>query len=155
MNNLNFRAWHKEEKRMMFVLGIDATDGNEMTYFHCFWDFKNDEGENLTFMPSDWFNADEVILMQSTGLKDSKGVEIFDGDIISDAQGVSTLGRKCDETGAQGYLHSSEVKINHCGVHTFDDMGNYIQLGIEGQDVFEVDVIGNIYEQPELLGGGV
>lgn len=145
MKNLNYKAWHKEEKRMYEVLEI-SLEGKSITS-------KLPWASNVfgnPYIPIK-FGFDEVILMQSTGLKDSKGVEIFEGDIISDAQGVSTLGKKCDETGAQGYLHASEVKADHCGVHTFDDIGNYIQLGVEGQDVFEVEVIGNIYHNSELL----
>jgi uncharacterized phage protein (TIGR01671 family) len=88
-----------------------------------------------------WFNLSksvgkDLILMQFTGLKDKNGKEIYEGDIV-----------KWDDSGAEGF-EKMEVDVFRvrweCGE---DELGwNLYPF----QD-FEYEVIGNIYENPELL----
>lgn len=72
-----------------------------------------------------------LILMQYTGLKDKHGTEIFEGDII---QSVHACG------------YPTEWKSNT--VVKFEN-GAFYPFRYPPQEVYEV--IGNIYENPELL----
>jgi uncharacterized phage protein (TIGR01671 family) len=67
-----------------------------------------------------------TILMQYTGLKDKNGKEIYEGDILTD--------------------------------HTGEKWEAYFELSQVGEDWMSwpemYEVIGNIYENPELLTGG-
>ena len=64
-------------------------------------------------------------LMQYTGLKDKNGKEIYEGDIITKQYGDHTV--------------NLEIK--------WDDYGGFSELYCGN----EIQVIGNIYENPELL----
>jgi len=64
-----FRAWDKELQTMLDVSLIDFKKGVLV-------------GEHWEFGETNFMNFDEIVLMQSTGLKDKNGQEIFEGDIV-------------------------------------------------------------------------
>lgn len=95
----------------------------------------------------------DAILRQYTGLKDRKGTEIYEGDIIRfcDFASDRTGGHMGDSiiTGKVVYDYAmffvndeenGETGFSLCDAHLNDD---------------ELEVIGNIYEKPELLKGEV
>ncbi|MEY2386327.1 YopX family protein [Lactococcus lactis] len=77
---------------------------------------------------------DKFILMQSTGLKDKNGIEIYEGDVVKD-----NLSEK--------YI----VKYNRgfCAyfIYSFDNQEEFMAI----YPNIILEVIGNIYENPELL----
>ena len=79
-----------------------------------------------------------VKLMQYTGLKDENGVEIYEGDII-----------KHDVNMSQVFYNSKHCAfmLNGIGVKT----RGYLRLG--QVSFLWIEVIGNTYENPELLKG--
>jgi len=118
-----FRAWLKNDKEIIDVDEIHWFDG-ELDII----------GDYITFVRK----ADEIELMQSTELKDKNGKEIFEGDI------VDYKGRK-----AVIKWHGSYASF----IYRFVDELN--KRSAEWYPLYLVylkcEVIGNIYENPELL----
>lgn len=114
-----FRAWSKAEKIMSDVKKID---------------FCNCEIDARSF---DETEIEEVILMQSTGLLDKNGTEVYIGDIIKCTRGCPHevyLGKEYGGTfiGGMPAVYLKGIKEG------------YSWIGAE-------EVIGNIYENPELI----
>lgn len=121
-----FRAWHTPFKGKKF--------GQEMKY--------GQVGRLITHAE---MSPDKYILMQSTGLKDKNGVEIFEGDIVlfSVSDGFNHLDHEKAVVQASG-CHSGLI----CKLVDLD-----LEYRIYYNPVFHTDyeVIGNIYENKELL----
>ena len=88
-------------------------------------------------------NVEDVILMQSTGLRDKNGKEIFDGDIITNGPDVmcmkrhNTLGFYVEKKGKVEFIADCAI------LEEFEEDAKEIADSLE--------IIGNIYENPELL----
>lgn len=93
---------------------------------------------------------EDMVILQCTGLKDKNGNLIFEGDIVKD-----------DFDDIARVKYSSHFQR----LHLFFNLGsrkhldNYTKCGVHILDwiypVVSLEVIGNIYEDPELLKGGV
>lgn len=126
MREIKFRAWHKEEKIMGEVLGIDILHkeiffSNEDVDCYEHTDFK------------------DVELMQYTGLYDKKGKEIYEGDIVKlrANHGIGII-RYSDEWGAFVVEYIKTRPLVVLGMNYYKE---------------DIEILGNIYENPELLGG--
>ena len=137
---IKFRAWNKKEKYM------EPVDDLQM--------FSNQL--SIGMLSKDYFlGKDDVELMQYTGLHDENGKEIYEGDIIESSYDVFT--------------GNFDTKVGR-GTVEFIDGAFYIKpFEIEGKKIKDIDneewfliytvnidtlkVIGNIYDNPELLGG--
>ena len=85
----------------------------------------------------DWIVNNDLHLMQSTGLKDKNGKEVFIGDII-----------KC----TRGSLHEVYLEKEYGGTFIGGMPAVYLKGLREGYAWTEdEEIIGNIYENPELL----
>jgi uncharacterized phage protein (TIGR01671 family) len=133
MKNIKFRAWDDELKVMHYGIGVTSLS---VLIFE-------DVGNKMKvpqIIAEIGIERDEIYVMQYTGLHDKNGKEIYEGDIISWKHGrseVKWVERKSSETYGHGdYGVSSTVGF------VFD--------GYYGQPE-ESEVIGNIYENPELL----
>ena len=81
-------------------------------------------------------NGKDVVLMRSTGLKDLNGVEIFEGDIVRFFDSLYTVFYDIKEGSYRLKPHDDRWVVDY--------MSNF-----SSEESFEV--IGNIYENPELL----
>nr|DAQ77042.1 MAG TPA: YopX protein [Caudoviricetes sp.] len=91
----------------------------------------------------EWIVNNDIHLMQSTGLKDKNGKEIFEGDI---------LGIETDE----GILNVNVFWDSKHALFMFEsEIHNEKELLAElvEDNTYPFEIIGNIYENPELLEG--
>lgn len=128
MNNLKFRAYIESIQKIVDVTKIDLN--NKMLTL--------DIATNKVCIPYWWKETElafsQVIIMQSTGLFDKNGKEIFEGDI------VSRFNRIVEEV----------VWNSRKGWWAIQTRGE-IGLTVLAQFIEVVEVIGNIYENKELL----
>ena len=130
-----FRAWDKRKNVMRDVAVLHFTK-NGKTNFIEYW-------INPTELKS--YHVRNIDLMQSTGLIDRNGVEIFDGDVVQAEQYLTT---------------TIPVRINGIVKYSNRYTMFYLDNGSERHDlymqslggsIYNFEIIGNIYENPELL----
>ena len=85
---------------------------------------------------------------QSTGLTDKNGKKIFEGDIIHLEYSQVFFG------GVYFGEYSAEVSYKEgCFITDGINNGDEIETPLSGFNNDEVEIIGNIHDNPELLGG--
>lgn len=124
-----FRMWNRITSKLHCVYGL-YFDSKEVQY--------TDEVGILRFI-----KFENTILMQSTGLKDKNGKEIFEGDIIKNGEAVvdvknhPTLGFYTTPNGVERFFgDNTSIRDFNNDVEDFSDV---------------TEIIGNVYENPELL----
>lgn len=130
MRDIKFRAWDKEKNKMIFFhLLFKLVNTNQLGCQSIDQDI-NDWIDDWTQEPDE----EVAILMQYTGLKDKNGVEIYDGDIVKhDDYGQISIVEWSDED--WGWIMKS--------IKNWNPKTCFIPIKDE--------VIGNIYQNPELL----
>lgn len=136
-----YRAWLKKEQKM----------DNEIDHISWLEDEFYCIGDGITYMVS----AEDLELMQSTGLKDKNDKEIFEGDVL-EIQGIKMIVK----FGSYKYLETSKNNGHILGI-LHDGLGFYVECinvadpdrisPFEPKTLKESYVIGNRFETPELL----
>ena len=152
MREIKFRAWDKKDKVMREVCGIESLkisnhENRTKTIVRMQCSYYEDQKKIIL---SDFAeNIDRIELMQYTGLKDKNGKEIYEGDIIGDIEDWSIV-IWCDKCiGWQLAWYDIDIDKKTC--HMCDgnfDITETFENNIADNDE---EVIGNIYETPELL----
>lgn len=140
MRKIKFRMWHNEWKQMIYL-----TNGSKIdTYFliitadDVVLEFDNSENHKKHFYQS----LNEIIPMQFTDLLDKNGKEIYEGDIVN-----------IDDTLRGGYIDFRDMVIFRDGEFTLkgNDKGFSLFRILNAYPKSWIEIIGNIYENPELL----
>ncbi len=129
MRQLKFKAFNKSEKRWIDIFSLHCDDGHIQS-------IEDATGKR--------FNISDVELVEFTGMKDKNGKEIYERDIVEWFDSFRRMNMK------KGV---SQILWQQLG---FNIEGS--DFGYEGEDLIgwdNLNVIGNIYENPELLAGSV
>lgn len=121
-----FRAWDKEFKEMVQV---DALVFDEQIIKATY--------KNGNVVKEDLKN---YVLMQSTGLRDKNGKEIFEGDVLK----VTNLSSWLE------VVSFNEDKAMFVSKETKRKVEETPLYDLFNTDIFEVEIIGNIHTNPKL-----
>lgn len=131
MKELRVRAYIKPLKR--YATGIDTIQ------FHKCCDVAGPGIWTVVTAHEGIFDFDDIVIEQDTGLKDKNGKRIREGDIVKNIEGVNeTAVCVWDESNAEFDFRCEDGKC------TRDNVKSWLEMYI---------VIGNVHENPELLGG--
>ena len=128
MRETKFRAWDIDQMRMLPPSSI----------WKC--DFRK-------------YNTGDYSLMQYTGLKDKNGKEIYEGDIVIVQDEFDNFASEYDEVNDE-YVNTEKMLIKwgneYPAFDVFNLDGSYHDCEYNVLTIATIEVIGNIYENPEL-----
>ncbi len=138
---IKLRAWDEGNKVMhhnfQFISSYVPNDESEGSDWIIFISdkFPLENKETNPFDNPNPFFKEQLKIMQYTGLKDKNGVEIYEGDIVNS--------------------RSSWTGINLTGEVVYEDaafrIGDNIKTSTLVCNTYNMEIIGNIYENPELM----
>lgn len=142
LKDFKFRAWHEESEMWLIITGFETwgSNGEFMSDGYSF---------DGMFFDGDYIGHKDIILMQYSDLKDKNGKEICEGDILSfvtfDYNGFN-------------HEYKGVVKCSHGMFQIWENDHNefygvdeaFLLHWVVDQDE-EIEIIGNIYDNPELL----
>lgn len=120
-----YRAWDSTKKEM-FKDTFAITESGQVVVV---------EQESVANSP-DYVFVEHLVIMQSTGLVDKNGKEIFEGDIVKMSKDVYSEPTYYEVVRHRGGAYRLESKQHGC------------ELWLRHTDC---KIVGNIYENPELL----
>lgn len=120
-----FRAWDSAKKEM-FKDTFAITEGGQVVVV---------EQENV-MSPPDYVFVDHLVIMQSTGLRDKNGQEIFEGDIVLVLDSPYTVFYDNEKGSYRLKPHDDRWNVDY--MSNFSHGGNF-------------EVVGNIYKNKEQL----
>lgn len=135
-DRFKYRCWHKPTKTMYEVFEFNKTFIKATPSFV------------VTSIRT--IKTEDCILIQCTGLKDKNGELIYEGDIVRESFGETGTYR------VEYFPYSAEWQY----VNLDDEKPNWEMFSIQFEGMSEnqgistdLEIIGNIYENPELIGG--
>jgi uncharacterized phage protein (TIGR01671 family) len=144
MREIKFRVWDSSESKMIYLddqsMSVEINFLNNWTYNHkTYWEVVTKEGEPGYPHMSQYVDSrrTENKIMQYTGLEDKNGKEIYEGDIVD----------------FKSYPLSEVVYVRDRFTPIYD-RSSYDEWEFDFWRISnDCEVVGNIYENPELLEG--
>lgn len=140
MREIKFRVWDREKGMMAEYLNLAITLNGEISELKM-----GEDGDNVEWLGT-FYSEKKYELMQFTGLRDSTGKEIYEGDIV----GI------CEADDMDWRIY--QVKYHGDRDYPAFDIEPSIDCDCNGLSYAvaccEIEVIGNVFENPELLKGG-
>ncbi len=134
MKEVRFRAWHAKDNKMYF-----RAYQKFFSILLCDRDPSVDDGKGKPVKKA-WYG--DCFMMESTGLEDVQRREIFEGDIVRvkhrDIEFQGVVGPVPDTFGA-GKIHPLKELLAKHGIAGYPEH-------------LEIEVLGNEFQNPELLG---
>ena len=96
------------------------------------------------------YEFEYVVLMQSTGLKDKNGVEIFEGDVVKVTDGESEEDSYVSAVRNYSNEGYPAFDIEYPPTYHYD---SNVLSAIMCNGFETIEVIGNLWDNPELLEG--
>lgn len=132
-----FRAWDKEHEEMLYPDDEDKIFFEVTVYGMNTLDMRVDPDEYGGFS---YLNT---VIMQSTGLRDKNGVEIFEGDIL-----------KLRDSYLAVYVVEWHRNKFMWVLRYQKDKNQYFPFyAITNTFLEDLELLGNVYQTPELFGG--
>jgi uncharacterized phage protein (TIGR01671 family) len=141
MREIKFRAWDKLKHSIVDVACVNWVDGYALLW-------KRTGSARSTY----GVELDSIELMQYTGLKDKNGVEIYEGDICREQVNqyiwlylITTVSSMGNNLFAVCRWRNFTITDGESIMGSYPENGNWNYISIT------LEIIGNIYENPELL----
>jgi len=126
---IKFRVWDKDEKILVYDINLLSSSKHQSSWI-------SDNGSGFFANPT----SAMFDVMQFTGLLDKNGTEIYQGDIVTDTpENFKNYGNKISE------IYEVKYEPNFAGWLPF------VYHGGNEPTLEDCEIIGNIYENPELL----
>ncbi|HAK0912954.1 TPA: hypothetical protein H1100_002092 [Listeria monocytogenes] len=138
MRDIEYRAFVKETKKMLPVTDLCFNETEAAGVSGC--------GNANCTLCVDWYSFDDVVLMQYTGLKDKNGKKIFEGDIVAFSEDDFHVFNSQVEYFLEDGYPAFDIKVP--STYYFDS-NVFSEVSMSG--LYEIEVIGNIHENPDLL----
>jgi len=162
MREIKFRAWDRRLKKIVYL--------DRRTFLHIDtsgWYFTNDKNTNgEEIIPTCYDNS---YLLQYTGLKDKNGKEVYEGDVLlRERDGESQHSQPAEgnvhvydyyvvEWKNQGFnFRSRKVEVQNFNgkpwmTYESDNPMTFHNWLNKEPNISGLEIIGNVYENPELL----
>ena len=166
-----------EDRYLFKAKELDNGEWVQGNYVKCLDEFANCEEAHIIFEPNamfyssgeidGWYKVDPSTICQCTGLKDKNGKLIWENDIVDLLGHKGTIKFECGSFGI-GYrknidweeMQANIMRVTGCeNILYACENDNYISLweiywnfNDEDDSVNTVEVIGNVFDNAELLG---
>jgi uncharacterized phage protein (TIGR01671 family) len=143
MREIKFRAWDEKREIMYkdFNFIKSGDEGNDWIIPIVIEEGWTEKIKHIETMPH---CRQQIKIMQFTGLKDKNGKEVYEEDVVL----CSGIGNNADEK------YNTEIVFCEEKAAFMLDAGCELFSFTEISELCEIEVIGNIYESPELIEGG-